>query len=95
MGFSFRKNGEVISTSSSLGEGHNDTETGKAPSINITDLSALEDLSRDLRSDPEARAAFLATFSAEEERAIMRKVDVRFCLLIGIMFMVKNVCFKY
>lgn len=45
-----------------------------------------------LRDDPEARAAFLATFSQEEAKAIMRKVDIRFFVLIGLMFMVKNVC---
>lgn len=44
-----------------------------------------------LRDDPEARAAFLATFSHEEAKAIMRKVDMRFFVLIGLMFMVKNV----
>ncbi|KAL4885884.1 putative vitamin H transporter [Aspergillus karnatakaensis] len=52
-----------------------------------------DDLSRDLRKDPEARVAFLATFSAEEEKKIMRKVDRRFLVLIGLMFMAKNICF--
>ena len=44
-----------------------------------------------LRDDPEARAAFLATFSAEEEKSIMRKVDKRFLIIIGFMYMIKQV----
>ena len=44
-----------------------------------------------LRDDPEARAAFLSTFSAEEEKAIMRKVELRFSVLIGLMYMIKQV----
>lgn len=43
-----------------------------------------------LRDDPEAKAAFLATFSAAEEKKIMRKVDKAFILLTGIMFLIKQ-----
>lgn len=46
-----------------------------------------------LRDDPEAKAAFLATFTPEEEKAIMRKVDKRFFILIGLMYMIKQVRF--
>ncbi|EXJ77833.1 hypothetical protein A1O3_08992 [Capronia epimyces CBS 606.96] len=46
-----------------------------------------------LRDDPEAKAAFLATFTAEEEKKIMRKVDQHFFLLIGLMFLIKTVDF--
>jgi len=48
-------------------------------------------LKSNLRDDPDARAEFLATFSATESKAIMAKVDRRFFILIGLMFMVKNV----
>ena len=44
-----------------------------------------------LRDDPEAKAAFLATFSAEEEKSILRKVDKRFILLTGLMYLIKSV----
>lgn len=37
------------------------------------------------------RARFLATFTAEDEKSIMRKVDRRFLLLIGLMNLVKQV----
>ncbi|EXJ58771.1 hypothetical protein A1O7_06201 [Cladophialophora yegresii CBS 114405] len=37
------------------------------------------------------REAFLSFFTAEEDRKIMRKVDKRFLLLIGLMYMLKNV----
>jgi hypothetical protein len=63
----------------------------KTPALAIRDLSEYEDLSKDLRNDPELRKEFLATFTAEEEKAIMRKVDNRFLILIGFMFMFKNV----
>jgi hypothetical protein len=38
------------------------------------------------------REEFLATFSREEEKKIRCKVDKRFFLLIGLMYMVKQVC---
>ncbi|KAJ9150378.1 High-affinity nicotinic acid transporter [Pleurostoma richardsiae] len=44
-----------------------------------------------LRDDPEARAAFLSTFTADEEKSIMRKVDLRFSVLIGLMYMIKQI----
>ncbi|KAI8284810.1 hypothetical protein K4K60_001682 [Colletotrichum sp. SAR11_57] len=68
-------------------------EIGKTVPITHADLASLEDVSWDLRKDPEARAAFLATFTADEEKDIMNKVDRRFFVLIGIMFMVKNIDF--
>lgn len=49
----------------------------------------------ELRDDPEARVAFLETFTAQEERSIMRKVDYRFCVLIGLMYMIKSVSRHY
>lgn len=45
-----------------------------------------------LRDDPEAKAAFLSTFTSEEEKAIMHKVNKRFFVLIGLMYMIKQVC---
>ncbi|KAK2054866.1 high-affinity nicotinic acid transporter [Colletotrichum caudatum] len=44
-----------------------------------------------LRDDPEARAAFLSTFSAEEERTVIDKIDRAFLVLIGIMYMIKQI----
>lgn len=50
------------------------------------------DTASDIPSDPEAeRIAFLSSFSAEEDRAIRRKVDWRFLWLIGMMYIIKNV----
>lgn len=37
------------------------------------------------------KKAFLSTFTAEEDKAIMRKVDRKFLLLIGIIYLFKNV----
>jgi hypothetical protein len=36
------------------------------------------------------KAAFLATFTPQDDKDIMRKVDKRFLLLIGILYMTKN-----
>lgn len=44
-----------------------------------------------LRDDPEAKAAFLATFTADDEKRIMRKVDKRFVFLAGMMYLIKQV----
>jgi hypothetical protein len=44
-----------------------------------------------LRDDPEAKAAFLATFTADDEARIMRKVDMRFVFLAGVMYLIKQV----
>ena len=45
-------------------------------------------------SELENRRAFLASFTQEDNKAIMRKVDRRFLLLIGILYMTKNVCIR-
>lgn len=44
-----------------------------------------------LRDDPVAKARFLSTFTADEERKILNKVNRHFFLLIGIMYMIKSV----
>ncbi|KAF4834607.1 MFS transporter prlL [Colletotrichum tropicale] len=44
-----------------------------------------------LRDDPEARAAFLSTFSADEERRVLNKIDKRFLIIIGFMYMIKQI----
>ncbi|KAF7189163.1 MFS transporter prlL [Pseudocercospora fuligena] len=38
-----------------------------------------------------SREAFLASFTQKDDRAIMKKVDRRFLLLIGILYMTKNI----
>lgn len=40
----------------------------------------------------QTRAEFLSSFTQDENKAIMRKVDRRFLLLIGMMYIIKNVC---
>jgi hypothetical protein len=37
------------------------------------------------------KAAFLASFTLEEEKNILRKIDYRFLVLIGLMYMIKQV----
>ncbi|KAK7744803.1 hypothetical protein SLS62_010036 [Diatrype stigma] len=44
-----------------------------------------------LRDDRDAKARFLETFSAAEGAAIMKKVDRRFFVLIGLMYMIKQI----
>lgn len=38
----------------------------------------------------QGKKQFLATFTADEDKAIMRKVDMRFLWLIGITYLIKN-----
>jgi hypothetical protein len=61
--------------------------------VNKLDGAEQSDTSRSIRadSDDEGRKAFLASFSAEEDRAIRRKVDRRFLWLIGLIYILKNV----
>jgi hypothetical protein len=59
--------------------------------VTIIDEESL-DGKRKLRDDPDAREAFLAEFSAKESKEILDKVDKRFFILIGLMFLVKTVC---
>lgn len=44
-----------------------------------------------LRDDPEAKAAFLSTFTADEEKRIMSKVNKIFFVLTGLMYLIKQV----
>lgn len=44
--------------------------------------------------DAGSREAFLASFTPEEDRSIMKKVDKRFLLLIGILYLSKTVSMK-
>ena len=81
-----------ISKSNSSSSDHVTSNLKGDAIINATAAQTDEGRTPKLRDDPEARAAFLATFSQEEAKIIMRKVDVRFFVLIGLMFMVKNVC---
>jgi hypothetical protein len=63
----------------------------ESPDVTIVDEETLA-VKGNLRDDPAAREAFLSEFSAKESNAIMSKVDRRFFILIGLMFLVKNVC---
>ena len=54
--------------------------------INITRSSPPQNI-----EEAGSKAAFLATFTPQDDKDIMRKVDKRFLLLIGILYMTKNV----
>jgi hypothetical protein len=43
------------------------------------------------RDNQVAKSNFLSTFTPEEEKCIKRKIDRRFLLLIGLMYMIKTV----
>ncbi|KAJ5492113.1 Major facilitator superfamily domain general substrate transporter [Penicillium expansum] len=53
----------------------------------------MSDISKTLvvETTSESREEFLASFSSQEEKQIRRKVDKRFLLLIGLMYMVKQI----
>ncbi|KPI36925.1 uncharacterized protein AB675_5986 [Cyphellophora attinorum] len=60
---------------------------GFAHDVKVTANDAASSSSSD-RAETEA---FLSTFTAEEHNAVMKKVDRRFLLLIGLMYMLKNI----
>jgi hypothetical protein len=81
--------GPVMQNDKKYGRGI--TQTGKESlDVTIVDEEAL-DLKGDLRDNPDGRESFLAEFSVKESRDIMSKVDKRFFILIGLMFLIKNV----
>ena len=67
-------------------EGPPSESSDKRPALEVTGMQ--EKIPRD---DPVAKAEFLSSFTAEEEKSIMKKVDARFLLLTGIMYMIKTV----
>lgn len=44
-----------------------------------------------LRDDPDAKATFLTTFTADEAKVILRKMDRKFLVVIGLMYMIRQV----
>lgn len=64
------------------------TPARNVPSINGDAESGLKP---NLREDADGRQAFLSTFTATDSKKIMSKVDRRFFIMIGLMFMIKNV----
>lgn len=74
------------STTEARPKGPPSESSGKRPALEVT--GAEEKI---LRDDPVAKAEFLSSFTAEEEKSIMKKVDARFLLLTGIMYMIKTV----
>lgn len=60
---------------------------GALPAVDVTANEA-SDSSFEGHED---REQFLASFTAEEHDQIIRKVDRRFLLLIGLMYMLKNI----
>lgn len=62
---------------------HDGTESVGSPTDDFV-AAALHD------GTEEGKKAFLASFTAAEDKAIMRKVDWRFLWLIGITYLIKN-----
>ena len=55
-----------------------------------TDVSSAQSSLPQNIEEAGGKAAFLATFTPQDDKDIMRKVDKRFLLLIGILYMTKN-----
>lgn len=72
-----------------MAERTNDTDVetkGVVPAVEVTANDSASG-----QSDHSDVEAFLSTFTAEEHKAVMKKVDRRFLLLIGVMYMLKNI----
>lgn len=86
--------GIVVVTSGTSATSSNDdiaSPTLKQPTATINAVDKDSGPRPNLRDDDESREAFLSTFSVDESKAIRSKVDRRFFILIGLMFMIKNV----
>ena len=69
-----------------MSSSHTDVETkGTAPEVEV--VTDAKDRPLSPLNDREDVEAFLGTFTAEEHNSIMRKVDRRFLLRIGLMYM--------
>lgn len=58
---------------------------------NVAEVSSTQPSQPQSIEEAGSKAAFLATFTPQDDKAVMRKVDRRFLLLIGILYMTKNV----
>ncbi|KAH8900183.1 MFS general substrate transporter [Thozetella sp. PMI_491] len=67
-----------------------DVEAGIISSPASSEIGPSDNLSFHDGTD-EGKKAFLESFSAAEDKAIMRKVDRKFLLLIGLIYLIKNV----
>ena len=57
----------------------------------VHDVQSISSSLPDNVAEAGSREAFLASFTPEDDKAIMKKVDRRFLLLIGILYMTKNI----
>jgi hypothetical protein len=57
---------------------------------NVAEISSTQSQPQSIE-EAGSKAAFLATFTPQDDKDVMRKVDRRFLLLIGILYMTKNV----
>lgn len=62
---------------------HDGTDSVESPTNDLT-ATSLHD------GTEEGKKAFLASFTAADDKAIMRKVDWRFLWLIGVTYLIKN-----
>jgi hypothetical protein len=58
---------------------------------NVAEVSSTQSSQPQGIEEAGSKEAFLATFTPQDDKIIMRKVDSRFLLLIGILYMTKNV----
>lgn len=58
---------------------------------NLAEISSTQSSQPQSIEEAGSKAAFLATFTPQDDKDVMRKVDRRFLLLIGILYMTKNV----
>jgi hypothetical protein len=58
---------------------------------NVAEISSTQSSKPQSIVEAGSKAAFLATFTPQDDKDVMRKVDRRFLLLIGILYMTKNV----
>jgi hypothetical protein len=67
-----------------------DEKVSNEPAIEAADSTSSRSLPETV-NDAGSREAFLASFSPADDKAVMKKVDRRFLLLIGILYLTKTI----
>jgi hypothetical protein len=67
------------------------SETKIEENNNVAEISSTQSSKPQSIEEAGSKATFLATFTPQDDKDVMRKVDRRFLLLIGILYMTKNV----
>lgn len=96
------KKDQVTATSASSNSGEDSVEAAPAVHVGAKGLTVDDDVEKDAPTTirahtdavDDARVAFLDTFTPEEQKTLVRKLDYRILLTVGVIYLVKQVSFR-